>query len=634
MRDPRSGRGEPGSQCSPRVSALSIVASVPSMTSGMMCPICPSELSLELIDEYIKEKEAEDPPNQVIAENLKLVPRSTDPELLSQCRALEISPVNDTKPLEIPLSLCSHADLGPSERMQSVTVGVHMALPCDRRSEPWCIKPAPHSVASCSFSSLSSNVLPVNDALEALLLPKPELKIIEQPKQRGMRFRYVCEGRSAGSILGENSTDQSKIMPAIEVLNCDNLKEVKVMASLVWKDSPYRVHPHSLVGKDCHDGICEVTIKPKLKRTHSFHNLGIQCVRKKEIEEAVEKKLKLGIDPFNGHWKNHEEVDMNVVRLCFQACYQDSSGNTETLGPILSEPIYDKKSTNTSELKICRMNKETGQCGGGEEVYLLCDKVQKEDVAVVFRRDCWEARADFSQADVHRQIAIVFKTPPYQDLEIGEPVTVNVYLQRLTDSVCSEPCAFTYLPKDHDTYGVDQKRKRGLPDVMGELSGPDPHGIEAKRRMKKPTYKDHLFSDLTTGTVLPAFSQLCSMEQPSTSEFSSGTRNARFQAEDSFSDYDYFSKSQSLASYMGAQTSEVKFSDLNGAQEEDLQQKIFLDPLYRYVESIPENLLSSNNTNSSNIAHLVGSSLRASEYQEDVASFLPQLPHEGNMKQT
>ncbi|XP_030073357.1 transcription factor RelB isoform X4 [Microcaecilia unicolor] len=563
MRDPRSGRGEPGSQCSPRVSALSIVASVPSMTSGMMCPICPSELSLELIDEYIKEKEAEDPPNQVIAENLKLVPRSTDPELLSQCRALEISPVNDTKPLEIPLSLCSHADLGPSERMQSVTVGVHMALPCDRRSEPWCIKPAPHSVASCSFSSLSSNVLPVNDALEALLLPKPELKIIEQPKQRGMRFRYVCEGRSAGSILGENSTDQSKIMPAIEVLNCDNLKEVKVMASLVWKDSPYRVHPHSLVGKDCHDGICEVTIKPKLKRTHSFHNLGIQCVRKKEIEEAVEKKLKLGIDPFNaGHWKNHEEVDMNVVRLCFQACYQDSSGNTETLGPILSEPIYDKKSTNTSELKICRMNKETGQCGGGEEVYLLCDKVQK------------------------------------------------------------------------DTYGVDQKRKRGLPDVMGELSGPDPHGIEAKRRMKKPTYKDHLFSDLTTGTVLPAFSQLCSMEQPSTSEFSSGTRNARFQAEDSFSDYDYFSKSQSLASYMGAQTSEVKFSDLNGAQEEDLQQKIFLDPLYRYVESIPENLLSSNNTNSSNIAHLVGSSLRASEYQEDVASFLPQLPHEGNMKQT
>ena len=37
------------------------------------------------------------------------------------------------------------------------------------------------------------------------------------PKQRGMRFRYECEGRSAGSILGESSTEASKTLPAIEV---------------------------------------------------------------------------------------------------------------------------------------------------------------------------------------------------------------------------------------------------------------------------------------------------------------------------------------------------------------------------------------------------------------------------------
>lgn len=72
-----------------------------------------------------------------------------------------------------------------------------------------------------------------------------------------------------------------------------------------------------------------------------------------------------------------------------------------------------------------------------------------EDISVVFSRASWEGRADFSQADVHRQIAIVFKTPPYEDLEIVEPVTVNVFLQRLTDGVCSEPLPFTYLPRDH-----------------------------------------------------------------------------------------------------------------------------------------------------------------------------------------
>ncbi|XP_064296173.1 transcription factor RelB isoform X2 [Phalacrocorax carbo] len=342
------------------------------------------------------------------------------------------------------------------------------------------------------------------DQLEELLEP-PKLVITEQPKQRGMRFRYECEGRSAGSILGESSTDASKTLPAIELLNCHTIPEVKVTACLVWKDWPYRVHPHGLVGKDCSNGLCEVVLKPQTNPKHSFSNLGIQCVKKKEIEAAIEKKLQLGIDPFKaGSLKNHQEVDMNVVRICFQASYKDSSGQTRHLSPVLSEPIFDKKSTNTSELRICRMNKESGPCTGGEELYLLCDKVQKEDIAVVFRKETWEARADFSQADVHRQVAIVFKTPPYQHLELAEPVEVEVFLQRLTDSVCSESFRFTYLPKDHDAYGVNVKRKRGMPDVLEELSGSDPYGIEAKRRKKPPGYMDH-FAPLPAADAFALF---------------------------------------------------------------------------------------------------------------------------------
>lgn len=45
----------------------------------------------------------------------------------------------------------------------------------------------------------------------------PYVEIIEQPKQRGMRFRYKCEGRSAGSIPGERSTDTTKTHPTIKV---------------------------------------------------------------------------------------------------------------------------------------------------------------------------------------------------------------------------------------------------------------------------------------------------------------------------------------------------------------------------------------------------------------------------------
>ncbi|KAM7058157.1 transcription factor RelB isoform 1-T1 [Molossus nigricans] len=334
--------------------------------------------------------------------------------------------------------------------------------------------------------------------------PRPHLVIIEQPKQRGMRFRYECEGRSAGSILGESSTEASKTLPAIELRDCGGLREVEVTACLVWKDWPHRVHPHSLVGKDCTDGVCRVRLRPHVSPRHSFNNLGIQCVRKKEIEAAIERKIQLGIDPYNaGSLKNHQEVDMNVVRICFQASYRDQQGQVRQMDPVLSEPVYDKKSTNTSELRICRINKESGPCTGGEELYLLCDKVQKEDISVVFSRASWEGRADFSQADVHRQIAIVFKTPPYEDLEIVEPVTVNVFLQRLTDGVCSEPLPFTYLPRDHDSYGVDKKRKRGMPDVLGELNSSDPHGIESKRRRKKPVFLDHFLPSHGSGPFLP-----------------------------------------------------------------------------------------------------------------------------------
>lgn len=54
------------------------------------------------------------------------------------------------------------------------------------------------------------------DTLERIL-HKPRLVVTEEPKERGMRFRYECEGRSAGSILGASSTETSKTQPAIEV---------------------------------------------------------------------------------------------------------------------------------------------------------------------------------------------------------------------------------------------------------------------------------------------------------------------------------------------------------------------------------------------------------------------------------
>lgn len=122
-----------------------------------------------------------------------------------------------------------------------------------------------------------------------------------------------------------------------------------------------------------------------------------------------------------------KEMDLSVVRLMFTAFLPNSDGGfSRRLEPVVSEPIYDSSESeriqspecydqgreavvcprqgiktaafffffvssdrpgvflslaseapNASNLKIVRMDRTAGCVSGGEEVYLLCDKVQK-----------------------------------------------------------------------------------------------------------------------------------------------------------------------------------------------------------------------------------------------------------------
>ncbi|XP_027760039.1 proto-oncogene c-Rel isoform X1 [Empidonax traillii] len=290
--------------------------------------------------------------------------------------------------------------------------------------------------------------------------PEPYIEIFEQPRQRGMRFRYKCEGRSAGSIPGEHSTENNKTFPSIQILNY--FGKVKIRTTLVTKNEPYKPHPHDLVGKDCRDGYYEAEFGPE-RRVLSFQNLGIQCVKKKDLKESISLRISKKINPFNvpeEQLHNIDEYDLNVVRLCFQAFLPDEHGNyTIALPPLISNPIYDNRAPNTAELRICRVNKNCGSVKGGDEIFLLCDKVQKDDIEVRFVLDNWEAKGSFSQADVHRQVAIVFRTPPFLK-DITEPVTVKMQLRRPSDQEVSEPMDFRYLPDEKDPYGNKAKRQR------------------------------------------------------------------------------------------------------------------------------------------------------------------------------
>ncbi|XP_074132640.1 transcription factor p65 [Sminthopsis crassicaudata] len=304
------------------------------------------------------------------------------------------------------------------------------------------------------------DLLPMIFASDSPPARGPFVEIIEQPKQRGMRFRYKCEGRSAGSIPGERSTDTTKTHPTIKINGYTGPGTVRI--SLVTKEPPHRPHPHELVGKDCRDGFYEADLSPD-HCIHSFQNLGIQCVKKRDLEQAIAHRMQTNNNPFNVPLEEQRgDYDLNAVRLCFQVTIRDAAGRPLVLPPVLSHPIYDNRAPNTAELKICRVNRNSGSCLGGDEIFLLCDKVQKEDIEVCFTGPGWEARGSFSQADVHRQVAIVFRTPPYAEPALAAPVRVHMQLRRPSDRELSEPMEFQYLPDTDDRHRIEEKRKRTL----------------------------------------------------------------------------------------------------------------------------------------------------------------------------
>ncbi|EGW14115.1 Nuclear factor NF-kappa-B p105 subunit [Cricetulus griseus] len=120
-----------------------------------------------------------------------------------------------------------------------------------------------------------------------------------------------------------------------------------------------------------------------------------------------------------------KEMDLSVVRLMFTAFLPDSTGSfTRRLEPVVSDAIYD-----SNDIQIRFYEEEEN---GG----------------------FWEGFGDFSPTDVHRQFAIVFKTPKYKDVNITKPASVFVQLRRKSDLETSEPKPFLYYPEIKGTWVV------------------------------------------------------------------------------------------------------------------------------------------------------------------------------------
>ncbi|KAG6461279.1 hypothetical protein O3G_MSEX012520 [Manduca sexta] len=208
-------------------------------------------------------------------------------------------------------------------------------------------------------------------------LQMPYVVVVQQPASKALRFRYECEGRSAGSIPGASSTPENRTFPAIKIIGYTGT--VSIVVSCVTKDEPYRPHPHNLVGRDhCDRGVFSVRTEiTDENNEYQFRNLGIQCVKRRDIGEALRIREDLRVDPFKTGFthRNHPQgIDLNAVRLAFQVFLPHSSGKMRrTLAPVVSDVIYDKKAM--SDLLIMRASHCAGPARGGTQVILLCEKV-------------------------------------------------------------------------------------------------------------------------------------------------------------------------------------------------------------------------------------------------------------------
>ncbi|XP_034669502.1 dorsal-related immunity factor Dif isoform X2 [Drosophila subobscura] len=280
----------------------------------------------------------------------------------------------------------------------------------------------------------------------------PHLRIIEEPTNNIIRFRYKCEGRTAGSIPGMSSSPETgKTFPTIEV--CDYTGPVIIIVSCVTSDEPYRQHPHWLVSKEeadsCKSGVYSKRLPPEERRL-VLQKVGIQCAKKLEMRDSLLERERKNVDPFKAKFDHKDQIDKinrYELRLCYQAFI--TVGNTRVpLDPIVSSPIYGK----SNELTISRLCSCSAKVSGGDEIIMLCEKISKDDIEIRFYetdedgRELWHANAEFQPTDVFKQMAIAFKTPRYRNPEITQSVNVELKLVRPSDGATSAPLQFEYYP--------------------------------------------------------------------------------------------------------------------------------------------------------------------------------------------
>ncbi|XP_075215489.1 uncharacterized protein LOC142321355 [Lycorma delicatula] len=405
--------------------------------------------------------------------------------------------------------------------------------------------PSPPTTASDhsnSSSSMSSSLVYSPDSTEYIvgqqqLKPqdgRPYLELVENVAPQ-FRFRYKSEMQGThGAIQGRSSESskgrkKEKKFPSVKLCNYNGPAVIRCTLYTADKKS---LHVHRLVGKsnekekdDPHD----VFVGPNDGYVACFQNLVIIHTAKKHlIKELIEKKKRvikanypnsLRFDiPQDILMKMEKEakeetkrMDMNCAVLRFDALKFENNCYVPIpmCEPVYSDSIKNMKSHITGQLKICRVDKVSGSCEGGDEIFLLVEKVGKDNIDVVLSEcdengdELWRDYCTFRSSDVHHQFAIVCRTPKYRSIDINEKVSVKMQLERKSDSARSEAVEYTYKPREDYQFQVTENFKRrrvdaSLPSVTWDPEVPAQQSVVSS----------------TTVTIRPKITQFVDVTEP------------------------------------------------------------------------------------------------------------------------
>jgi len=357
-----------------------------------------------------------------------------------------------------------------------------------------------HSDPVLDLSSLQSLNTGMDISLKSVV-KKPFLKIIEQPKSNTLRFRYQCEGRGAGALQGERSSPEKKTFPKIQIVGYKG--PAVVVVSCVTHDSEVpKTHPHNLVSpasvgrEGCKKGVCTIYVNNE-DMSVEFPHLGIQCVRKKDVDQSLKVRKEIRVDPYRAgfsHCESPGSIDLNAVRLCFQAFLESPSHPGKynvVLPPVSSNTVYDAKAK--KELQIMDISDISSPMEGGKKIIILCEKVTREDIKVRFydQEAGWEGWGVFGPNDVHKQYAISLVTPAYTGPISALHRRVLVELVKPSDDSNSESIEFFYVNSNsmtglhmnqHNHFAKENsfERERGcqLPESVSQIK------VERKDRIE------------------------------------------------------------------------------------------------------------------------------------------------------